>query len=449
MQDKAMLDTLMLTYFEWLQRSDAEQFERVRLARDFYAGRHDVELTARQQEILNLTTAQIESLGNYCELAVDALAERLDVERFDAASPATVDTVTRWWHDEDMSATQDDVHLSALRDGDAYLLVEYDSETQRPRFYHELADDGTNGSRVVYTEERHIPRFAYKRWRIESGEDAGRLRLNLYYSDRFEPYITSARGVFVPYEEEVAEWPVPLVDASGAPIGLPMIHFATNPSGNDYGVSELSNIIPVQRVITMLLVSLISQADEAGFPIRTLSGAKPAPDMALARGALWWSELGQFGSIPAGDLLQVVESLRYVVMMVAQISRVPLTFFQDSKAVASADTVKASESGIVARVRDRADAFALSWRDAMRYAIRLHNVYGSTPTLDDTKLTAVYAPFDTVDPLDSEDKRSTIAQKHITNGLSIGAAYTLAGYSEEEVAVAQAVDTYGAEGLTQ
>lgn len=452
------MDEALRSYYNWLEANDAAEFEDLRTYRDFYRGEHDVRLTERQATMLGMTEDQIRSMGNYMRLAIEVLAERLSVERFEAQADATREQIAQWWSDNDLETIQDDVHLTALRDGDSYLSVEFDSSLNRPRFHHEEAYDGSTGVRVVYSDERRVALYAFKKWRIESGPNVGRIRLNMYWPDRFESYITGASGKYEAYIDPAAPpdpatgkpaWPIALIDNNGDPLGIPIIHFATNPSGNDYGTSELADLIPVQRIITMLLISVASQADELGFPIRTLSNGVPPEGMALSRGSLWYSQTGTYGSLPAADILQLVETLRYATMIVAQISRVPLTFFQDSKVVAAADTVQASEKGLNARVRDRAKAYAIQWREAMRYAVKLHNRYARAARLDPAGITAIYAPFEHADPLTDEDRRSSVAQRHIANGLSITAAYTLAGYSPEEIVVANTLDILGEVGITQ
>ena len=58
---------------------------------------------------------------------------------------------------------------------------------------------------------------------------------------------------------------------------MPVVHFPTNPNGDDYGTSELEAIIPLQRVLTSLWVDLIAAADElAGIRERT---GRAAPDV--------------------------------------------------------------------------------------------------------------------------------------------------------------------------
>ncbi len=436
---------------QWLARSDLIQRRNVELYRDFYSGEHDIVLTARQRARLTVTTAQLRSLANICPLVVDVVAERLSVNGFDAADSRTVDAIAGWWADGDLDAHQDDVHLSALRDGDGYLIVEWDAEEQRPAFYQEPADDGWNGAGIVYASDRRQPLYGYKRWRIEEGGDVGAQRLNLYFPDRVERYITGNMGVWSPFSEPGEPWPAPWVDAAGQPLGVPVIHFPTNPNGDDYGTSELEAVIPLQRVLTSLWIDLLAAADATGFQLATLTGDIPSEEMINSPRSIWYSPNASaaFGVIPPGDLSVLIEAIRHTTMTIAQVSRVPLTMFQDSKAVSSAETIVASERGLTAKVSDRAKSYGLAWRAAMRQAVRLHNAYSRGPALSLDKIRPRWASIEQVDPLAIEERRAMIASTHITNGLSVTAAYARAGYSGAALDEVTRTDTYGDEGLTQ
>lgn len=446
-----MLNEAVKAFETWLFQSDAAHWKDVGQYRDFYEGRHDITLTKRQEARLGLTTSQIHALANVCQMVVDTVAERMSISGFDAADDQTAAMLAEWWHNRDLDAYQDDIHLGALRDGDGYLLVGWDTEDGQPRFYYEPADDGTNGAGMVYASEYREPLYGYKRWRVEEGDEMGSQRLNLYFNDRVEKYITGRRGGWIEYSDPGdPAWPVPLVDRLGRPLGIPLFHFPSNPNGNDYGTSELEVIIPLQRVLTSLWVDLIAAADATGFQIITLTGDTPSAEMLNAARAIWYTPNpgAAWGTIPPGDLSVIVEAIRHTTMTIAQVSRVPLTMFQDTRAVSSSETIVASERGLVAKVNDRAKSFGLAWRAAMRYAVRLHNEFtGSALPLDNIR--PRWASFEQVDALALESSRAAVAGAHIANGLSVEAAYQLAGYNEAKLAVAMRTDTFGDEGLTQ
>ena len=442
----------VVAFEEWLARGDTAARDAVGQYRDFYAGNHDVRLTERQEVRLGITTAQIRSLANVCQLVVDVVAERLSVAGFEAADEATAATLAGWWADCDLDAYQDDVHLSGLRDGDGYMIVEWDNEARRPVFWHELADDGYNGAGVVYAAARRVPLYGYKRWRIEEGADSGAQRLNLYFPDRLERYVTGRLGIWTPYESATERAVEAWVDRQGRPLGVPVVHFPTNPNGNDYGTSELEAVLPLQRVLTSLWIDLMAAADATGFQIVTLTGDTPAKDMVAAPGAIWYSPspAATWGAIPPGDTSRIVEAIRHTVTTIAQVSRIPITMFQENSAPAAAETVQASEHGLIAKVNDRAKSYGLAWRALMRQAIRLHNTFGEgAGQLDEAGIRPRWSPFERPDPLAVEERRAAVATAHVAAGLSLEAAYGRAGYAPEELEALLRTDTAGDEGLAQ
>jgi len=428
------------TFERWLIQSDELGYADVAMYREFYKGEHDIRLSKRQETRLGITSAQIRSLANICPLVVDTVAERLSVQSFAATSPATERELAKWWAARDLSAYQDDIHLSALRDGDSYVIVEWDGAAAMPEFHHEMSYDGTNGTGIIYSSERRVPLYGFKKWRLEEGDDRGRARLNLYFDNRIEKYITGRAGAWTEYHDG-ERWPIPWVDATGQPLGVPVVHFPTNPNGD----------IPLQRVLTSLWVDLIAAADATGFQLVTLTGDVPSEEMVNAARAIWYSQnpAAAWGTIPPGDLSLLVEAVRHATMTIAQVSRVPLTMFQDSRAVAAADTIVASERGLIAKIADRAKTYGLSWRRVMRHAVRLHNTFGPRPALDESGIVTNWDSFEELDYLTLEKSRAAVAASHLSNGLSMTAAYTLAGYSAAELAAIARTDTYGEEGLTQ
>ena len=104
----------------------------------------NAQLTDRQADFMELDTDQEFSL-NLCSLVVDQLERRMSVSGFDAPGDlgGKDGALWTWWKKEKMDARQSAVHLSAVRDGDTYVIVSWDQELGRPRFSPNMAFDGT------------------------------------------------------------------------------------------------------------------------------------------------------------------------------------------------------------------------------------------------------------------------------------------------------------------
>ena len=195
----------------------------------------------------------------------------------------------------------------------------------------------------------------------------------------------------------------------------------------------------------------MAAADATGFQIVTLTGDTPPADMVAAAGAIWYSPnpAAAWGVIPPGDTSRLVEAIRHTVMTIAQVSRIPITMFQENSAPAAADTVQASERGLVAKINDRSKSYGLGWRAAMRVAVRLNNAFGKGPALVEDGIRPRWASFERVDPLALEQQRAAVAAAHGAAGLGLTAAYSRAGYPPDVLATLMRLDTAGDEGLEQ
>jgi len=406
-----MPDDVRISFLEWLANEDADRQARYVAYREYYDGDHDTQLTARQRKYLQIKIGE-EFNDNYCPIVVDALAERLTVTGFNAGKNTDLATqLWDWWKASRMDAVQGVTHLAATRDGDGYILVEWDNDGDRPNWTFEPAYNGTEGVKVHYSKDRRRQvAFASKRWRVE-GEDVKRAgkarRLNLYYPDRIEKYVSYDdvyEGAWQPYIEEGQPWPLPWTvgnvppgqyrdndhtdpanwepNESAEPLGVPVVHFQNKDQGYNYGQSELKNVIPLQNALNKAIIDLLATADTTGFPLFYMLGDDPS-GLTTAPGSWIYSlrppsgdESVSVGKIDAEDLSPLIAFKDSIVTEIARVSRTPLSYFQTSGARAAEGTLKQEEVGLVARALDRQVSFGNAWEDCMSLAIRLHNTFG-------------------------------------------------------------------------
>ena len=388
------INAVRISFIEWLRGLDADQQHRYVAYREYYDGDHDTQLTKRQRRYLQLKIGE-EFNCNLCGIVVDALAERLTVTGFQAPDEET-DLLADWWRVNRMDGLQGIVHLSAIRDCDSYLIVDWDKEAKMPRMTAEAAYDGTEGVHVTYSEERRgLPEKAFKYWRIERGEGAGaKRRLNVYYPDRVEKYVsneTAFDGDFSPYVGEDGEWMYWWTSdgtQGGEPLGLPVIHFRNGDQGYNYGQSELKNVIPLQNAQNKAIIDLVAAADTTGFRIYWMLGDDPS-GLELGPGSWIYSTRSATGEGSASVGYFPGENLNYLIalkdafaMDVARVTRTPISYFQLTKQRPSAETLRMEEIGLVARAKNRQIGFGNAWENATMLARRLHNAFGGG-TLDE------------------------------------------------------------------
>lgn len=383
-----------LSFLHWLMTEDNKRQENIRSYREYYDGEHDTMLTDRQRRYLELKTGQ-EFNGNYCPIPIDSLAEKLVITGVNAGDVQTP-ILWDWLTQSKIDGLQGIVHTCALRDGDAYLMVEWSDEQQRPVFTEQMACCDGEGVKVHYSEEnRKQIAFATKRWPAKQGEAAGyKRRLNIYYPDRVEKYVSNqqvAEGDWLPYQEPGQPWPLPWVRRDGRPIGVTLSHFRNKEQGYNYGDSEISDVIPLQNAYNKTLIDLLAAADTTAFRVFTMVGDNPS-NIKVSPGSWIYTTRppggdngAAIGHIPGEDLTPLIALKDSTAMEIARISRTPLSYFQISGHVASSETLKEQEAPLVAKAKKRQVYFGNAWEQALRVARVLWNEFGPGPQLDETQ----------------------------------------------------------------
>lgn len=431
-----------IAFLRWLAMDyEAQQRHYARL-RAWYNGQHRVPLTDRQAEYLE--TDDFDWAINYLRLPVDLAVERLTVEAFDGPDGIGGDAglIDEWWASGRMDSVQRQVHRAAVRDGDTYVLVEWDAEDGRPVFSHEPAFDGTEGMKVHYLSNlKREMTMASKVWAESWFDDGGRVqtvqRLNLYLPDRVEKYINSGRG-WAPYRETPDEaWPIPW------PIGIiPVVHFRWRDDGGNWGESELEPLVPVQEMINKAVLDEAEAADSEALRKMVINGITldMSTDISFRVNSIMNIPAGPGGAradvvvIPPGDLSQLRERINDYIIRIAQLSYIPLQYFQVTGQIASAATQAADDSQLVAKVAAEAVALGNAWEDVMYIALKLNQEYGDGRDLArGQNIETVWADFERVDRIANEGRRAAVVQTLVGAGASIEGAAAVAGYSDAEV----------------
>lgn len=415
----------------FLRHMDAEQQERftkVRQYREYYEGEHETQLSTRMRKYLQVKADQ-EFSANYMPIVVDTPASRLIIEDLDAGSQS--DEMMRWWKASGMDALQFDAHVAAIRDGDAYIMVDWDEETQMPRFTLQLADDGADGAHVVYSEETGRPEWATKRWAITRGDEAGRARyINVYWPDRVDKY--RSHNQFME-----GDWTLigsePWTDGL-EPLGLPLFHLANRKRGYKYGQSELEQAIPMQNALNKSVIDLLAAADTSAFRILTMIGNDPS-GLEISPGSFIWipnppSE-GAISFIPGEDLRPMIEVVNDFVQRIGQVSDTPLSYFQLSGQMASEGTHKQHESRLISKCRIMSVDFGNTWEKAFKFARKLYNVFGPGGMSEDQDVELVWRDFDVRAEVEKKKERMEIIKMAVESNAALEQAAKYAGDSDK------------------
>jgi hypothetical protein len=391
-------------------RDRASRYERTER---YYNGEHDLKFATEKFEN-TFGTLFREFALNLCPVVCDAVRDKLRITGFSVesgrrnagslpASDQNEDTqagslrsdTRRIWHRNRMSTRSGEVHKEVLKTGDAFVIVWPDAQGLARIHPNRAANIS-----VTYDEDAQglISRAA-KIWHTADK----RVRLNLFYPDRIERYISKEKSEgpipeasgFVPFVQgaRFSVSPAAKKQAEACtlnnPYGVvPIFHFANNADLGNLGRSELEAAIPVQdglnkSVLDMLVAmefSAFRQRWAAGIEVDYDAEGKAVQPYSAGVEKLWVAgdPNARFGDFEAADLdqfLKVKDSFR---VDIASVTGTPLHYFlQQAREFASGESLKQSGTRFLAKVRDRQESFGQVWADAMSFALRIEGDPGT------------------------------------------------------------------------
>jgi hypothetical protein len=443
----------------------------VQQARDYDSGRQFVALTERLREFLGGDTANDSEDWkrlrlNICHIILSAVVDRLIVSGFDTDEApqkreetdergelkiSLIKPVAAWawliWQRNRMDAKQRRVHEAALRDGEAFVIVDWDNNSKRPRFNAHVrfvdvsgvdtrADVG-EGCRAFYRNDDSDQDllFVTKRWtevlHTAEGTRNTRQRLTVYLPGEIRKY-SGFPGAWRPTQDSDTEpWPIPWLDKKGLPLGIPVAHFISSAG------MEAREAWPIQNAINKALVDLMQESDVAAFRIFLAFGWEPVDSdgnpLEIKPGT-WLgssSDKARGEVIPGGDLSQFMNLIESLMLWAAQVTDTPTSRFITTKQVSSEGAQKEQGSSLLTKTRNRQGELGNGWEYAMYMAMRLENTYGKGG-LDETAFLQTQW-----EPLEARDTKAELEQAEIMKGLGmpiplIGKAINL---TQEEIAL--------------
>jgi len=462
-----------LAFLEWQKEEEVARQKAVVLCRQFYDGLHDTKLTPRQREFLNAASDH-EFNVNIARSAVESIEERLVITgatSTDAALAVWADQqwdlaggVVRTGADRATGVMQSSVHEGCGRDGEYFVIVDWDVVAKQPRWtpHSRYTDPAVNGD--GFGCKAHYPdgdttrpmQYASKRW-IELLDARGktRARMNLYFPDRVEKYNHQGNG-WIPFRDpDDPAWPLPWVDAAGEPLGIPVIHFPATPDLR----SDMWDVIPVQRGFNKSVLDLLAAADTTGFRILVTLGWIPTADgqplkadgsnrAKIAPGTILGttkpkSEAGT-ESVEGANLAQLIDAATFVRDLLPIVSTVPQ--FPSTRQLASAETLQEQKERLFAKARKRQVLCNQSWLACFAMARRLANVFGRAGLNEDALFSLQWLPLQSRNTQDERDEWRV--KKEL--GIPLEQIWREMGYSDIEIAAMQATPEYQARlALTQ
>jgi hypothetical protein len=390
----------------------------------YYLGVHRIAFaTSKWRETFGALFREL--ADNWSQLVVDASVERLKVEGFRFGPEGDEADKEAWalWQANYLDADSALAHTEACKSGIAYVLVTPGDDPETPRITVE------HPAQVITAhapDDRRRRVAALKRW--AEGEDALAI---LYTPEAFYPLLR--RGE----DEHWQNAGEPVENSIGV---VPVVPMLNNPTILGTGVSDLNVVVPLQDAINKLLSDLLVNSEYVAFPQRYATGLEiptdPETGRALDRehflssvSRMWVAEDKdvQFGQLPEAGGEAYVREIEMLIQHVAAQTRTPPHYLLGSSGnFPSGESLKATETGLVAKVKRKQVTFGETWEEAMRLAFAYRG--------DDARATASNAETIWADPESrSEGELVDALQKMRALGVPLEALWERWGASPQQI----------------
>lgn len=384
----------------------------------------------------------------WARLVVDTIAERLHVQGFRSGLlPAANEELeaAAWsvFQTSSLDADEWQVYVEALICGDGYVSVAREEEEPTrvsPESGFEVTHLAAPGNRrAVASALKLCPTtWTGTTWACELYRPEGTYRWLLALESPLDGFLapvdSAARKEIatLPWEEDD---PFFTENALGV---VPIVPFENRSTVLGGGVSELEDCIPILRRIDKLTLDKLLTSETASFRQRWATGLEvprdedgnPVEPYKAAVDRLWVSEdeRTKFGSFEASELGPYLTAIDAEIAALAAISRVPSHYLlQQSLAnPPSAESLIASESGLVAKVRERQRRFGEAWERAIRLAL----AFEGTVSPEASALEVVWADAEMRNPAQVADA----AVKLSSVGVPRSAVWEYIGATPEQLA---------------
>lgn len=354
----------------------------------------------------------------------------------------TIDPVAKaaWdlWEEMEMDTISGEVHTEMLKAGESYAIVWVDAD-MNVRVYPQEARQMA----VMYDsdDDRKIVK-ATKMWQ---DENTLKLRLNLYYPNVIEKYVTKepVKAKVVYGLGDTATLKADNFILYDSPVNnpwgeVPVFHFINKRQARR-GSSELDDVIPLQDALNKAVCDMMVAMEFQAYRQRWATGievevdeqtGKPVnPPFNVGSDRMMTSpdentKFGDFSQADLGQFTGVQENLR---TEIARVSGTPMHyFFMTHRDFPSGEALKSAEVRFTKKVKDRISAAEDVWENVMTFALKLD----ATTIPDGLDLNPKWA----VETSRSDSEIMDVLLKKKALGVSLTQLLKEAGYDDDEIA---------------
>jgi hypothetical protein len=367
---------------------------------DYYTGNHPLPWIAPQARDEFRRMVQM-TRSNYMGLVCDATAERLNVEGFRYGTTAEADQDAWYiWQGNNLDSDSDMAWLEALIAKCSYFHVAPNVKNESlPHIWVEHPSQAIV-EHTPGTNRRHRA-ASLKVWDDDwTGEIHSTLQLDadggrIYKFRAPRPTSSTGTALAAPqWRERVVTGEQPNGQRMN-PLGVvSMVEVPNNPRLLTGGVSELYDVTDIQDRVNKTLFDRL-QTQEFGVDPQKWAKAFPDKDEAgnpnvveFGRNRMITTNVAEtdFGNFEVALLSPYNEAKREDVKDIASRTRTPAQYLLGEMSNVNGETLKASESGLISKVKQRMRPFGEAAEEAMRLARQAANL----PTVDGVRLETIW-----------------------------------------------------------
>lgn len=363
----------------WVSRLYCELVERAKCGAvhdDYYRGDHPLPWLAAQAQdefrrILRMTRS------NYMGLVVDSVAERLMIEGFRLGVDQEDGDAETWriWQANNLDSDSDQLWLESLIAGQSYGLVEVNpKDPKTPNIYVEHPSQAI--VEYVPGSGRRERAAGLKVWDDEWTDlTFATLYLpgNVFkFQAKKRSNVASKNVRWERREVSGEEWGGPNVLKVVSLVEIP-----NNPRLLTGGVSELADVTDIQDRINKTIADRMITQDYGAFPQKWVAGwpthdekGNPTPEIDAGRNRIVTTDIKdtKFGQWEAAPLDPYSAAKREDVKDIASRTRTPAQYLLGEMNNVNGETLKASESGLISKTRQRMRSYGEGVEELMRLA---------------------------------------------------------------------------------
>lgn len=393
------------------------------------------------------------SRANLCRRVVKAPAERLRPVGLKFSSGdlnADVAAWERYWQGNRLDRDHRLVHDAALVARRSFVLV-WPAEDDDDMGIPSITPEHPSQVIVDYEPGERSCRRAALKWFVD--RECGMQFSTLWTPDAVYNWSATLSGgsnaAWSPWMDPEEN----ITPEADNPFGkVPVVEFQADPTLCDEPMGELDGgVTDIQDRIDKTILDRLVTSNFTSFPQRWVTGLEIPVDpetgedlepFEAAVDRIWHAENpdAKFGEFSIASLTPYLEAVRSDIEMLAATSGTPLhDLLGPSAQPPSAESLKAAEAPLIAKVGERRDSFTESWEEVLRLALQADN----DPRADDMALSVLWKNPE----LRTQAETMDAATKMAAVGVPWSEIMAFIGYTPTEIARLR--DERDADMLTQ